>query len=184
MNVLSKHASGIYVLPSPTSVNGYDVATPQIIGHLLSLMQRMFDFVVIDGGQSLDETSLKILQMADIVLLVSILSLPCLSSSKKLLNAFHLLGYPSEERTMVVINRYLKNSQISLKDAQDSLGKEISWTLPNDYPTTLSAISQGKPLSELAPRAAVTKRVRELTSALLKREKKPEERRWRFLKRR
>lgn len=183
MNVLSKHASGIYVLPSPTSASAYNVATPQIIGHLLGLMQRMFDFVVIDGGQSLDETSLKILGVADIVLLVSILSLPCLSSSKKLLNAFHLLGYPSNERTMVVINRYLQKSQISLKDAQNSIGKEIFWTLPNDYPTTLSAICQGKPLSELAPKAAVTKRVRELTGALLKGEEKTEKRRWKFFRR-
>ena len=183
MNVLSKHTSGVYVLPSPTSVNGYAVATPQIIGHLLGLMQRMFDFVVIDGGQSLDETSLKIVGMADIVLLVSILSLPCLSSSRKLLNAFHLLGYPSKERTMVVINRYLKKSQISLKDAQVSIGKEIFWTLPNDYPTTLSAICQGKPLSELAPKSAVAKGLRELTGALLKEEDKPEKRRWKFFRR-
>ncbi len=183
MNVLSKHSSGVYILPSPTSVNGYDVANPQVIAHLLALMQRMFDFVVIDGGQSLDETSLKILEMADIILVVSILSLPCLSSIKKLLSAFHLLGYPSRERTRIVMNRYLKKSQISLKDAQDSIDREIFWALPNDYPTTLSAITQGKPLSEMAPKAAVSKGVRELTNTLLKGNEKPDKKRWKLLKR-
>ena len=116
MNILSRHSSGVYVLPSPAILNGYDRPTPEIMEHLLSLMQRMFDFVVIDGGQSLDEASLKILEMSDIVFLISILSLPCLSNTKKLLESFHVLGYPSRERIKVVINRHLKNPEISLKD--------------------------------------------------------------------
>jgi pilus assembly protein CpaE len=183
MNILSKHPSGVYVLPSPASLNGHDPATPEIMEHLLSLMQRMFDFVVIDGGQSLDETSLKILQMSDIVLLVSILSLPCLANTKKLLKSFHVLGYPLRERIKVVINRHLKNPEISLKDSEVAIDKEIFWTIPNDYRRTLSAINQGKPLSESASKAPITKSMRELACALSKREEKQEKKGWRFLKR-
>jgi pilus assembly protein CpaE len=183
MNVLSKHSSGIYVLPSPASLNGHDPATPEIMEHLLSLMQRMFDFVVIDGGQSLDDTSLKILQMSDIVLVVSILSLPCLANTKKLLKSFHALGYPSKERVKVIINRHLKKPEISLKDSEVAIDKEIFWTMPNDYRRTLSAINQGKPLSEFAAKAPITKSVRELGYALSKGGEKQEKKGWRFLKR-
>ena len=183
MNVLSKHSSGVYVLPSPASLNGHDPATPEIMGHLLSLMQRMFDFVVIDGGQSLDETSLKMLEMSDTVLLVSILSLPCLSNTKKLLKLFHTLGYLPKERIKVVINRHLKNPEISVKDSEAAIDEKIFWTIPNDYRRTLSAINQGKPLSQLASRAPITKSVRELACALSKREEKQEKKGWRFLKR-
>ncbi|MCK4487234.1 MAG: AAA family ATPase, partial [Desulfobacterales bacterium] len=183
MNVLSKHSSGVYVLPSPASLNGHDPATPEIMEHLLSLMQRMFDFVVIDGGQSLDETSLKILEMSDIVLLVSILSLPCLSNTKKLLKSFHTLGYPARERIKVIINRHLKNPEISLKDSEVAIDEKIFWTIPNDYRKTLSAINQGKPLSQLASRAPITKSVRELGYALSKSGEKQEKKGWRFLKR-
>jgi len=183
MNILSKHSSGVYVLPSPASLNGHDTATPQIMEHLLSLMQRMFDFVVIDGGQSLDETSLKILQISDNVLLVSILSLPCLSNTKKLLESFRVLGYPSTERIKVIINRHLSNPEISVKDSEAAIDQKIFWTIPNDYRRTLSAINQGKPLSELASKAPITKNVRELACALSKREEKQEKRGWRFLKR-
>ncbi|MBE9551041.1 MAG: cobyrinic acid a,c-diamide synthase, partial [Proteobacteria bacterium] len=183
MNVLSKHSSGVYVLPSPASLNGHDPATPEIMEHLLSLMQRMFDFVVIDGGQSLDETSLKMLEMSDTVLLVSILSLPCLSNTKKLLKSFYTLGYPARERIKVIINRHLKNPEISLKDSEAAIDKEIFWTIPNDYRKTLSAINQGKPLSQLASRAPITKSVRELGYALSKSGEKHEKKGWRFLKR-
>jgi pilus assembly protein CpaE len=183
MNILSKHSSGVYVLPSPASLNGHDPATPEIMEHLLSLMQRMFDFVVIDGGQSLDETSLKILQMSDIVLLVSILSLPCLSNTKKLLKSFHSLSYPSRERIKVIINRHLKSPEISVKDSEAAIDQKIFWTIPNDYRRTLSAINQGKPLSELASKAPITKSVRELAYTLSSRGEKKKEKGWRFLKR-
>jgi pilus assembly protein CpaE len=186
MNILSKHSSGVYVLPSPVTLNGYPKATPAIIEHLLSLMQRMFDFLVIDGGQSLDETALRVLQMSDVVLLISTLSLPCLSNANNLLKSFQNLGYPSKERIKVVANRYLRNSDISLKDSQASIGKEIFWTIPNDYRTTLSAINQGKPLSQVASKAPITKRVRELAYTLAKREEgeeREEKRGWKFFKR-
>jgi pilus assembly protein CpaE len=143
----------------------------------------MFDFVVIDGGQSLDETSLRILQMSNTVLLVSTLSLPCLTNTNKLLKSFDALGYPSRERTRVIINRYLAKSKISLKDAESSIKKKIFWTIPNDYRTTMSAINQGKPFCQSASKAAITKSMRGLAEALMKGKEKKKKGGWRFLKR-
>ncbi len=183
MNILSRHSSGVYVLPSPANLNGYPDVNPEIMEHLLGLMQRMFDFVIIDAGQSLDATSLKILEISDIVLVVSILSLPCLSNTKRLLKSFSALGYPSKERTKVVINRHLNNPEITLKDSEAGINKEIFWTIPNDYRKTLSAINLGKPLSELASKAPITKSVRELAYALSNSEQKQEKKRWNFLRR-
>jgi len=91
-SVLAKHPSGMFVLPSPTGLDGMTPATPEIIEKLLTVMEETFDFVVIDGGQSIDEISLKIFQMADAVLVVSVLSLPCLTNVKRLLWTFQKLG--------------------------------------------------------------------------------------------
>ena len=181
MNALYKHGSGVHVLPSPAYLNGHHAATPENMGRLLDLMKSLFDFVVVDGGQSVDDTSLRILEMSDLVLLISNLSLPCLSNTKKLLNSFYDLGYPSKERIRVVINRYLKNSEISLKDVEEGIDQEIFWTIPNDYRTTVSAINQGKALCEVASRASVTKNLRKLTGTLMKPEEKREKKRWTLL---
>jgi pilus assembly protein CpaE len=183
MNVLSRDSCGVYVLPSPVTLNDHKPVSPEIIENLLGLMQKMFDFVVIDGGQSLDATSLRILKMSNTVLLVSTLSLLCLSNTKKLLKSFHLLGYPSREHIRVIINRYLTKSDISLKDAEAGIDKKIFWTIPNDYRTTMSAINQGKPLCQWASKAAITKSMRGLADALIKGEAKKEKRGWKFLKR-
>jgi pilus assembly protein CpaE len=183
MNVIARDPCGVCVLPSPVNLDGHNPVNPEIVENLLDLMQKMFDFVVIDGGQSLDETSLRILQMSNSVLLVSTLSLPCLTNTNKLLKSFDALGYPSRERTRVIINRYLSKSEISLKDAESSIKKKIFWTIPNDYRTAVSAINQGKPLCQSAPKTALTKSMRGLADALVKGKEKKKKGGWRFLKR-
>lgn len=183
MNVLSRDPHGVYVLPSPVHLNGHNPASPEIMENLLDLMQKMFDFVIVDGGQSLDATSLRILQMSDTVLLVSTLGLPCLTNTSKLLKSFYTLGYPSRERIRVIINRYLKKSEISLKDAETGIDKKVFWTIPNDYRTTMAAINQGKPLCQSAPKAAIAKSMRGLAEALTKGDENKEKRGWNFLKR-
>ena len=167
MSILSKHHSGVYVLPSPTGLDGVNVVTPAIIETILKLMRSVFDYIVIDGGQSLDDISLKILEMSDTLLLVAILSLPCLSNLKRLLWTFQRLGYPAKEKIKIIISRYHKKSLISLKDAEKGMDQRISWLVPNDFTTTMSAINQGKILSSVSHGAEITKNLRELASTFL-----------------
>src|SRR3990172_1121339 len=168
MSILSKHASGVYVLPSPTGLDGVNVATPEIIEKILGLMRNVFDFIVIDGGQALDDISLKILEMSDTVLLIGILSLPCLTNVKRLLWIFQKLGYPLQDNIKIIVNRHTdKKSVIPPEEAEKSINQKIFWFVPNDYPTTMSAINQGKTLSAVAPTAEVSKNLRSLASVFL-----------------
>jgi pilus assembly protein CpaE len=167
MSILSRHKNGLYILPSPTGLDGMGVSTPEFIERILGLMKQAFDFIVIDGGQSLDEVSLKILEMSDFLCLIAILSLPCLTNMKRLLRTFENLGYPRNEQIRIIINRYHKKSLISLKDAESALDRKISGLIDNDYPTTMSAINQGKTLESVASGAEVTKNIRSLASGFV-----------------
>jgi pilus assembly protein CpaE len=154
----------MYILPSPTGLDGMGVSTPNFIERILDLMRQVFDFIVIDGGQSLDDVSLKILEMSDFIFLVAILSLPCLTNVKRLLRTFEKLGYPRNEQVRIIINRYHKKSLISLKDAEAALNQKIFGLIDNDYPSTMSAINQGKTLDLITPGAEVTKNIKSLAS--------------------
>lgn len=179
-NILSVDSSGVCVLPSPSYLSKQNMATPAIMERLLIVMRRMFDFIIIDGGQSLGDISLKILGMADKVLLISVLSLPCLSNTNKLLKTFFDFGFPQEENIKIVINRYLKKSDISIKDAETSLEKKIFWTIPNDYQTTVAATNRGKALVQFAPREEITKNLQKLASELCSESEKQEKKGWSF----
>lgn len=165
-NTLTRHKTGVQVLPSPAYLNGHVRPTPEIMSRLLGLMRRMFDFVVIDAGQSTDDTSLKVLETSDLLMLVTILSLPCLANTNKLVRSLSDLGYVPKERIRVVLNRFHKRSEISIADAEAGIGKEIFWVVPNDYDTSMAAINSGKPLLSVAPGAAITKSLVELARTL------------------
>jgi pilus assembly protein CpaE len=167
MNTISQHKTGVHVLPSPAHLNGHIRATPDIMSRILGLARKMFDFVIIDCGQSTNDTALKALQMTDIMLLVTTLSLPCLANTNKLLKSFSDLGYIDQKRIKIVLNRHVKNSDISIKDAAAGIGKDIYWTIPNDYAATMSAINNGKPLLQVAPRSLVTKSFLEMANLLI-----------------
>jgi pilus assembly protein CpaE len=165
-NVLTQHKSGVQVLPSPAYLNGHVRPTPDIMNRLLGLMKQMFDYIIIDAGQSTDDTSIKVLEVSDMLMLITILSLPCLANTNKLLRSLTDMGYVPKDKIKVVLNRYIKRGEISLGDAEAGIGKELFWVVPNDYDTSMSAINSGKPLLNIAPGAAITKSFIEMAKSL------------------
>ncbi len=166
MSILSKHSSGICVLPSPKPFDGLEVTTPELIETLLGLMRKMFDYIVIDGGQSLGDISLKVMEMSDVVLLISILNVPCITNVKRLLWTFQRLGYPQRENIRIIVNRNNGKSEISAKEAEKNINHKIFWLIPNDYTTTMSAINQGKTISSMARESRIRKNFEELALSL------------------
>jgi pilus assembly protein CpaE len=124
---------------------------------ILSHMRRMFDFIIIDGGHSVSDIGMKTLENSNRVFLVSLLSLPCLTNTSKLLGSFATWGFPARQNTHIVINRYIHNSEISIEDCEQSISRKVFWKIPNDYALTMSAINQGLPLCEVDAKAEVTK---------------------------
>jgi pilus assembly protein CpaE len=184
LNAMAKHTSGVHILPPPSYLNGHPPLTVDIMERLLSAMKNTFDFVIIDGGQSLDGPALKAVEMSDKILLITLLSLPCLNNTNKLMKSLSNVGAAQKERVRLVINRYLKKSDISIKEAEESVQREIFWNIPNDYRTTMSAINRGMPLYDISPKAGITKNLEALTDALIGGEgKKSEKKGWRLFKR-
>jgi pilus assembly protein CpaE len=138
-----------------------------MIEQLLTAMKKTFDYIIVDAGLSLEGPALKTIEMSDQVILISLLNLPCLNNTKNLLKSMQKLGTVQEDQIRIVINRHLKNADISLKQAQESIRKEIFWSIPNDYKTSMSAINRGVPLYDVSPRAGISKSMAAFTDTLV-----------------
>lgn len=154
-NILASHISGVRVLPSPRYLNNVPNPTPPIVDALLDLMISKYDYIIIDLGQSLNETTLRILQRSEIVQLVAIQSLPCLSNTNRLIKTFIDFGSVSRDKISIVLNRYFKKGMISLNNAEEGIGGKLSWIIPNDYQTTMEAINSGKALYQISPSSKI-----------------------------
>jgi len=180
MNVLSKHSSGLHVLSSPSHLNGHRPLTPEIITYLLNLMKNMFDYVIIDAGQSTSNEHLKAFEMSDEVLLVSTLTIPCLSNTSKLLQSLIKLGYIKKDQIKFVINRNVKKSEISIRDAEESINHKAFWIIPNDYKSAITAVNKGLPLTLSVPKSPVSKSLRGIAEKLLPGSEDITKKRWLF----
>ncbi|MFO0752427.1 MAG: P-loop NTPase [Thermodesulfovibrionales bacterium] len=176
MSILSKHPSGIYVLPAPSQPDRMQAANPETIELLVRHLQATFDFVVMDAGHTLSDITLKALELSDTVFVVSVLTLPCLINVRKMLDLFQRIGYPAESALRVLANRHHKKPLIPLDEAEKSINRPIAWTVPNDYHTTMTAINSGRPIDTVVYRNGVAGSLRQLAATFLEGEEKGKER--------
>ena len=94
------------------------------------------------------------------------LDLPCLRNVVRLMTSFAEMNGMADKVKIVVNRAGLDTGQITLKKAEETIGREIFWQLPNDYRTMIEARNNGVPLIEQAPKAAVTQSIIALAAAL------------------
>ena len=164
--ILGKHPAGFYVLPSPPGPEGGGV-DPDVVEEVLSLMEATFEFLVVDGGKSTREISSKVFAMADTVLLIANLSHPCIENVKRFFSFFRKLGPYEEEKVRIVVARYVKNSPISLEDAEKEWKNHVFWSIPNDYPAVMEAAKKGKTLVEMGKEKEICKSFMKLAAFFL-----------------
>ena len=163
---LTKHSSGLYLLPRPVQLEDIALVTPDDLQRVIGLLKATFTHLVLDLSKGYTAIDLIALEMANQILLVTQLDLPCLRNVVRLMMSFGNMNGLAD-KVKIVVNRVgLENGQITLKKAEETIGKEIFWQLPNDYRTMIEARNNGVPLIEHAPKAAITQSFIALAKAL------------------
>jgi pilus assembly protein CpaE len=162
---LTKHASGLYLLPRPVQLEDVALITPDDLRRVIGLLKATFTHVIIDLSKSYNAIDMVALQMADHILLVTQLDLPCLRNIVRLMMSFGQMD-AIKDKVKIVVNRVGLDNHISLKKAQETIGREIFWQLPNDYRVMVEVRNNGVPLIDQAPKAAITQSIISLADAL------------------
>jgi pilus assembly protein CpaE len=109
--------------------------------------------------------TLQALDASDGVYAVLQLTLPFIRDGKRLRDVFRSLDYPARKIHWVV-NRYEKDSQLTLADLRQTLGVQDLVVLPNQYQAVAASVNQGTPVDRIAPTSAITKALREFAAQL------------------
>jgi pilus assembly protein CpaE len=161
---LTKHSSGLFLLPRPVQLADSAQVTPEDLQRMIGLLKATFTHLILDLSKGYNALDMVALGTATDVLLVTQLDLPCLRNVVRLMMSFgEIEGL--KEKVKIVINRVgLDAAQISMKKAQETIGREIFWELPNDYRTMSEVRNNGVPLIEQAPKAQITQKFVELAA--------------------
>jgi len=122
--------------------------------------------VIVDLSKGFTPIDLVAMQSAEHVLLVTQLDLPCLRNIVRLMMSFEEVEGLKDKVHLVVNRAGLANGQISLKKAQETVGRDVFWQLPNDYRVMIEMRNNGVPLIEQAPKAAITQSIISLAERL------------------
>lgn len=153
---LTKHSSGLYLLPRPVQLEDVRLVTAEDLQRVIGLMKATFTHLVIDLSKSYSPVDMVALELATQILLVTQLDLPCLRNVVRLMMSFNEMEGLADKVKIIVNRAGLEQGQITLKKAQDTIGREIFWQLPNDYRTMIEVRNNGVPLIEHSPKAAIT----------------------------
>lgn len=132
---------------------------------ILKVARANYDYVIVDVGRSLDSVSLQPFDMADKIFPVVQLTLPFIREAKRLIQVFVSLGYPMS-KVGLLVNRFHKNSEISLSDLERTVNAKLFKAIPNCYEEVAASVNQGEPIARLAKGSPVTKALREIAEAL------------------
>jgi pilus assembly protein CpaE len=156
---LTKHACGAFLLPRPVQIDPASAVTPDELRRVIALLKATFTHVVVDISKTYTPLDLAALEASDTILLTTQLDLPCLRNAVRLMQLFdHYEGL--SEKVKVVVNRLgLEDAQISLSKALETIGRDIFYEIPNDYPTMVESRNNGVPLMTQAPKAKLTRAI-------------------------
>lgn len=165
--VLQPYNSNLAVLLSQPDFSLETSTQPsiQIMGKIFETLRSCYAWVVVDVGNWLDTFYLQILQQANQVLLVAELTVPDLQNLKIIQGLFR--GYDLENgKVSVLVNRYVKDFTLGLKDLEQISTKPVSCILPYEFPIMVESINQGLPLEEAAPRSKLWRKLKGFAAEL------------------
>lgn len=166
LNTLEKYKNtSLYILADPPCFKQAENVTKAQIAKLVELLKNTFSYIVIDAESGFEGKTITALDNSDLIFLVTVASLPALRNCQRILDLFQKLGYDND-KTQIVINRYMENDEITVEDVEKVLDKEVYWKIPNNYFTLMAAINKGISVSEANPDSNVAKSYKELAMSV------------------
>jgi len=166
---MSRHeATGLSILRHPLEITQVGAIHEQHVERIINLLKISYTHLILDLSKALLPTDLMALRLADLILLVGQLEL---ASLRNVVRLIHCLGGEENlaDKVRVVINRIGADTVeegISLKKAEEVIGKPIFWQIPNEPKVVIASRVAGQPLVKHAPKSRVQQSIHGLSQAI------------------
>lgn len=160
---ITTHQSGLRLLAAPAErlLLSRDVPAQQV-DSLIQILQRNNDFVIADLPRRIDVLSASVLEHSDQILMLVQQSLAHISDAARMIQLMTKeLAVPSN-RIKIVLNRYAKNSLISVDDIKETLKVDHLSVIPNQYNLVADSLNTGIPLMQTEKNSATGKAIQRL----------------------
>lgn len=144
-DVLATHASQVKILLAPPNPQTGELVTADHLRAILEALKKEFDYVVVDTQSSFQDRALAVLDLADRIVALMTLEMPCIKNIKLFLEVAELLEYPPE-KTMLVLNKADNRLGIRVENVEENIQHKVMLQIPNAAHEMTLAVNQGVPL--------------------------------------
>jgi len=167
---MTSFKSSMAVLASPPEIMPLDIVDPKFIQSMLELLQKKYDFVVIDLPKALTDWTANVLNMAETYFTLLELDMRSAQNVMRFLRVLRAEDLPGE-KIQYILNRAPGFADLSGKTRvgrfSESLGIEVNILLPDGGKSVTASGDQGVPLADSAPKNALRKEIRKIATTLV-----------------
>ena len=159
------HSSGVRVLLAPPSPEMAEMITPAGIRKILEALRATNDLVVVDCTANFSDTTLAILDLADVILTALTLEITSIKNMRLFLEVADQLGYEAS-KVKLILNRADSTLGIRVADVEHSIGRKVDHTIVSDGRSVVYALNRGVPFVLSNREAQVSQDVLRLATAI------------------
>jgi len=159
------HSAGIRVLLAPPSPEMAELITPAGVRRVLDGLRHGHDLVIVDCTSWFNETTLAILDAADLVLTMLSLEITSIKNMRLFLEVAEQLGY-EQDKVKLVLNRADSSLGIRVSDVESSIGRKVDHTIVSDGRSVVYALNRGVPFFLSNREAQVSQDILRLAQAV------------------
>jgi pilus assembly protein CpaE len=160
------HPSGIRALLAPPSPEMAEMITPAGIKKVLEALKRDHDVVIVDCTSYFNDTTLAILDSADVILTMLSLEITSIKNIRLFLEVTEQLGYEAG-KVRLVLNRADSTLGIRVSDVEHSIGRKVDETIVSDGRSVVYALNRGVPFFQSNREAQVSQDILRLARSVI-----------------
>lgn len=152
------HPSGLKVIAAPSELMPLEGLSNDHLMQIVEFATREFSTVFLDLPTNWTNWSLSFVARSDLILLVTELTVAGLNRAKRQLDLLEAQGLGGLD-IRIVVNRYEKALARTIRpaDVRSALGRDVAFTVGNDFLLVRTAIDRGIPLSEVKRKSSIIK---------------------------
>jgi pilus assembly protein CpaE len=142
---LIKHeASGLRILAAPQRPEMAEKVNAEQFVRVIQYLQQMYAYVVVDTASILTDAVLGVIDISDVILMVTTQEIPSIKNSRLFLDLLQTMGI-DRSRILFTMNKYDKRIAITPERISDNLKQEVAAIIPLDEKVVITAVNRGVP---------------------------------------
>jgi pilus assembly protein CpaE len=158
--IVQPYGNNLMILHGCADFREQDSIELDALEKIFAILRGLYKYIIVDLSHWMDDFFLRVVMEAEMVLMLTGLTVPDLRNLKRLWPA--LMEWYDRRKIKLVVNRYDRSYGLQLRDVEQMIQQPVFATLPSDYFIMMEALNLGSDLGVVAGRSKLWRGMKSL----------------------